>query len=202
MKQANILVDKTGAALVTDFGRTTMTDLSSVLSKSVDSSGGTYRWMSPELLHSKMHGTKCRLTRESDCYALGMVIYEVRWLHSPQRSLVYPPQLLTGLKPFYHMPDLTFILPVLNRGEHPNRPLHAQTLGFSDALWELVMLCWSRTSSSRPTARKLLDCLSRASPNWVPPAEYPIPATDASSTTDSESNWSGSSHEESLTSGI
>ena len=54
-----------------------MTDLSAVLSESVDSSGGTYRWMSPELLRSKMYGTKCRLNRESDCYALGMVIYEV-----------------------------------------------------------------------------------------------------------------------------
>ena len=177
-----------------------MTDLSAVLSESVDSSGGTYRWMSPELLRSKMYGTKCRLTRESDCYALGMVIYEVSLLHSSRRSLIHTLQVLTGLKPFHDMPGLTFILPVLNRGGHPIKPLHAETLGFSEALWELVTLCWSHASASRPTARKLLDYLSSASYNWVPPGDYPVPVTEASSSIDSESDWSGSSQRESLTS--
>ena len=41
--------------------------------------GGTYRWMSPELLLPEDYGmTDDRPTRESDCWALGMVIYEVR----------------------------------------------------------------------------------------------------------------------------
>ena len=35
--------------------------------------------MSPELLYPKEFGFKeCRPTKPSDCYALGMVIYEVR----------------------------------------------------------------------------------------------------------------------------
>ena len=34
---------------------------------------GTPRWMSPELLRDPNH----RRTKQSDCYALGMVIYEV-----------------------------------------------------------------------------------------------------------------------------
>ena len=176
-----------------------MTDLSTVLSESVDSSGGTYRWMSPELLHSKLYGTKCRLTRESDCYALGMVIYEVSGLYSSRQSLIYPPQVLTGLKPFHDMPHLTFILPVL-RGVHPDKPRHAGALGFSDTLWELVELCWSRVSSIRPTAGELLDYLSRSSPNWAPPAEYPVSVTEESSTTDSDS--SGPSQGESSTSEV
>ncbi|KAF9790663.1 kinase-like domain-containing protein [Thelephora terrestris] len=175
LKAANVLVDQMGAALIADFGRLTMDNLSAFLSESIDSSGGTYRWMSPELLHSKMYGTKCLLTRESDCYALGMVIYEV----------------LTGLKPFHGMHGLTFIMSVLDRGVHPDKPLDAEAWGFSDALWELVMLCWSHTSSSRPTARELLDYFSRASPDWVSPAEYPVPVTEVSST-DSGSGWSGS----------
>jgi hypothetical protein len=42
-------------------------------------SGGTTRWMSPELLHPEMFGAEdFRLTTRSDCYALGMVVYEVR----------------------------------------------------------------------------------------------------------------------------
>ena len=44
--------------------------------------GGTYRWMSPELLDPELFGIPQsegdRPTRQSDCYALGMVIYEVR----------------------------------------------------------------------------------------------------------------------------
>jgi len=39
---------------------------------------GTYRWMSPELFFPNEFGlSKFQLTKESDCYAFGMVIYEV-----------------------------------------------------------------------------------------------------------------------------
>ena len=35
--------------------------------------------MSPELLNPDLFGiTDCRPTKQSDCYALGMVVYEVR----------------------------------------------------------------------------------------------------------------------------
>jgi serine/threonine protein kinase len=40
--------------------------------------GGTIKWMSPELLDPEKFGLKkSRPTKESDCYALGMVVYEV-----------------------------------------------------------------------------------------------------------------------------
>ena len=38
--------------------------------------GGSYRWMSPELLDPDAH--EHRPTKGSDIYALGMLIYEVR----------------------------------------------------------------------------------------------------------------------------
>lgn len=41
--------------------------------------GGTTRWMSPELLDPERFGASDdRPTKKSDCYALGMVVYEVR----------------------------------------------------------------------------------------------------------------------------
>ena len=47
--------------------------------------GGTRRWMSPELLDPERFGMPesegNRPTRQSDCYALGMVIYEVGGSH-------------------------------------------------------------------------------------------------------------------------
>ena len=41
--------------------------------------GGTLRWMSPELLNPDQFGISgMRSTKQSDCYALGMLVYEVR----------------------------------------------------------------------------------------------------------------------------
>ena len=71
------------------------------------------------------------------------------------------------------MENHTFFLPLV-RGKRPEKPPHADSLGFSDNLWGLVQLCWSPDRSSRPAARELLLQLSLDSPNWDPPAEYPV----------------------------
>jgi len=79
-EQANILVDDNGNARLADFGLMTISvDLSTIpLSATVMSAAGTAPWMSPELLFSQ----NGQPTRESDRYALGMVIYEVSWWYS------------------------------------------------------------------------------------------------------------------------
>lgn len=60
-----------------------MTDLSAFLSETAGRSyEGTLRWMSPELLDPDGSGSSGRPTRESDRYALGMVIYEVGYLRA------------------------------------------------------------------------------------------------------------------------
>ncbi|KAF9651394.1 kinase-like protein [Thelephora ganbajun] len=172
LKAANILIDNTGTARVADFGFMTMVDLSTiVLSNTVVSSGGTLGWMSPELLDPPRFGSNGCPTCESDCYALGMVIYEV----------------LTGLRPFHHIFACTPV-PAVLRGERPMKPLDAEALGFTDTLWELVQLCWIESSSARPTVQQLLGYLSSASRTWIPPPVYPVIVTDAFSTTDTESS--------------
>lgn len=92
--QANILIKDDHRACLADFGLSAITytrphvsgDVTTEVSKAVDhetslmrySSGGTERWMSPELLLPEQFGfTDTRPTKQSDCYALGMVIYEV-----------------------------------------------------------------------------------------------------------------------------
>ena len=70
-----------------DFGLMSTVALSTVLfSESDVSLGGTLRWMSPELLDPTYFNSKGHPTRESDCYALGMVIYEVSQLYSSRWS--------------------------------------------------------------------------------------------------------------------
>ena len=92
--KANILINQNRRACIADFGLTTITGVAtraaagaskaSLISNDTLMSftaGGTYRWMSPELLDPERFGMPesedNRPTRQSDCYAFGMVIYEV-----------------------------------------------------------------------------------------------------------------------------
>ena len=140
-----------------------------LLSATPVSPAGTIRWMSPELLL----GRNSSPTRQSDCYALGMVIYEV----GPLTPSGNPPfthyQVLTGLPPFHNLSSFAAVIAV-QKGGRPKKPPNAKSLGFSDALWGLVIMCWNKSSTTRPTARRLLHCLQDASQTWVPPPEYPI----------------------------
>jgi len=86
----NILVDNSGVACVADFGLMIMADLSTILlSETVVSSGGTVCWMSPELLDPPRFGSDGRPTRESDCYALGMLTYEVSSSPPSRTALIH-----------------------------------------------------------------------------------------------------------------
>ena len=90
--QANVLINGDRRACIADFGLSTITGVATAAGASRTSlisndtlmsftGGGTRRWMSPELLHPERFGMSVsednRPTRQSDCYALGMVIYEV-----------------------------------------------------------------------------------------------------------------------------
>jgi len=92
--KANILINGDRRARIADFGLTTITGVVTRASERASqvslisndtlmpfTAGGTYRWMSPELLDPERFGMPesedNRPTRQSDCYALGMVIYEV-----------------------------------------------------------------------------------------------------------------------------
>jgi len=92
--QANILINANRRACLADFGLSTITGVTSRAAATSSQAslisndtlmsftgGGTRRWMSPELLHPERFGMPesedNRPTRQSDCYALGMVIYEV-----------------------------------------------------------------------------------------------------------------------------
>ena len=71
----NILIDSNHTARITDFGLMNLLRHPLIsISVTLPTWGGTHRWMAPELLLDwKLHPSK-----ESDIYALGMVIYEVR----------------------------------------------------------------------------------------------------------------------------
>jgi serine/threonine protein kinase len=64
-------------------------------------SGGTMRWMAPELLSPGHFGlSRTELTMASDIYALGMVILEVRYMALVMYEALIILQVLTGNLPF------------------------------------------------------------------------------------------------------
>ena len=109
--------------------------------------GGTTRWMSPELLYPDKSGLKnSRPTKQSDCYALGMVIYEVLSGRAP-------------FTPFNHYIAMRKIM----EGERPERPEEAEGAWFTDDLWRMLNRCWVAQPDRRPNITVVLECLERVS---------------------------------------
>ena len=105
--------------------------------------GGTFRWMSPELLDPEDFGlTKSRPTKESDCYALGMVVYEV----------------LSGQVPFASNTSPVVIRNVL-KGRRPARPHGEVGRQFTGAIWGVLELCWKRQPSERTSVEAVFQAL-------------------------------------------
>ena len=74
-----------GSACLADFGLMSIVldpETTDITSSTEGTGKGTYRWMSPELFYPNEFGLpKFQLTKESDCYAFGMVTYEVIGSH-------------------------------------------------------------------------------------------------------------------------
>jgi serine/threonine protein kinase len=77
--QPNILINDTYRACLADFGLTTIAlDTIPGYFTTMTNSVGTLPWMAPELLDPEKYGLdKSVPSRESDIYALGIVVYEV-----------------------------------------------------------------------------------------------------------------------------
>ena len=105
--------------------------------------------MSPELIAPQEFGfKKSRLTKSSDCYALGMVIYET----------------ISGKLPFHKDTDCAILLKVV-KGERPPRGT-----GFTDALWAMLERCWAPQPHDRPNIENVLGSLEVALNAAGPPS--------------------------------
>ena len=154
----NILIDRDKCARLADFGLLTIvSDHTNFPTPSYAPTGGTTRWMSPELLHPELFDSSDgRPTKASDCYAVGMVILEV----------------LTGQPPFAPFQDHVVSRKVTDGGR-PERPEGVRGTWFTDGLWEMLGLCWRADSQSRPTIKAVRECLKQVSTIWKP--LYPQP---------------------------
>ena len=111
--------------------------------------------MSPELFDPGRFGlTESRPTKESDCYALGMVTLEV----------------LSGQAPFAYHADLIVMQKVLGDAR-PGRPKGAKGAWFTDDLWEMLRRCWAARPGNRPSIEAVLECFVQVSRVWKPPPQ-------------------------------
>jgi hypothetical protein len=151
--KANILIDETSHACLADFGLLTITsDATNHGSSSSSTHGGTFRWMSPELFCPGNFGLKdSRRTKRSDCYALGMVIYEV----------------LSGQAPF-HGCGVYAVVIMVNGGERPGRPRGVEGEWFANGVWGILERCWAAKPHERPRIENVLRCLEEVSMFWTP----------------------------------
>ena len=137
--QAKILINDNGHACLAGFGL-----LMVVPDQSTDTS---LQWMSPELIDPGCFNlTESRRTKESDCYSLGMAIYEV----------------LSGQAPFAPLRPPLVIWRVL-QGLRPGRPEGEVGVLFTDDVWRTLELCWEHQPSKRISAKTVLQRLEKAS---------------------------------------
>jgi len=114
--------------------------------------------MAPELLDPLCFDLeKICPTKASDCYALGMVIYEV----------------LSGQIPFAPHITPVVIRKVLER-EYPERPQGEDGKLFTEDIWRMLELCWKYQPKERATANAILSCLEG---NTLP-SQPPSPDVD------------------------
>ena len=149
------MINQYGNACLADFGLLTVaSDPTDPTASNSFAEGGTIRWMSPELLDPDQFGSKDnRPTKESDCYALGMVIYEV----------------LSGQAPFAPYRSPTVIQRVI-KGERPVRPGGVEGAWFAGDLWGMLKQCWVPQPESRPNIEAVLECLEPGSRAWKAPS--------------------------------
>jgi len=103
--------------------------------------------MAPELLSPEKFGLNDDgPTKKSDCYSLGMVMYEV----------------LSGEVPFAQdTTEYPIICKVLD-GNRPRRPQGPRGARFAGGLWEILGLCWKPRPGDRPSVDIVLQRLEDA----------------------------------------
>ncbi|KAI9209037.1 kinase-like domain-containing protein, partial [Polychytrium aggregatum] len=140
LKAANVLLDESYRAIVTDFGlsRTKHTSASAARVHSTDISGGTHGYMAPEMLDEEPAGS----SKKSDVFAFAITMYEVLnngrvWI-TKQNS------------PMKHIQIISQVL----QNRRPKR-----FDGIPDGIWALIERCWAQDPAARPTFPDILAVL-------------------------------------------
>lgn len=121
-----------------------------------------WRWAAPELQRPEEYDmSRVVVTKSSDIYGMGMVIYEVSPRNSFPSSSFSTPQVLTHEPPFREYND-TAVLTEIQNGNRPSKPANAASLGITGSIWMLLEQCWDWEPSHRPESSHVLNVLREA----------------------------------------
>ncbi|KAJ6504920.1 kinase-like domain-containing protein, partial [Mycena vulgaris] len=151
LKAMNVLVTRSGRAVIADFGQSSvvLNSVITALTSTVKQSGGTLRWQAPELLKGSRNSV------QSDVYAFAGVCYEI----------------FTGKVPFFEVSDRAIIWHILSN----NTPQKSSNI--SHDLWALMKQCWNTDPEKRPAAKDIVTALrdppisavpTEAASDWEP----------------------------------
>jgi len=152
LKSDNVLVSPKKQALLTDFGISQMTSLSTGYSS--DTVKGSGRWQAIEFFSLREEDDPPPLhTIATDVWAFGMTIYE----------------LLSYDLPYAHIKDRDQVTLVISRGFLPKYPADcAKSIGLNrvleNVLWSICKRCWNTDPGERPDVALLvgeLDLIDR-----------------------------------------
>ena len=152
--KADILINDDGRACLAGFGSLSITsDEPNVTSPTPYVSA--IRWTSPELLDPESFGSTDSLpTKESDCYAMGMVIYEVLSMRVP-----------------FHLSREFVAMQKIIEGSRPEKPEGEMGILFTDGVWDLIRRCWAQQPCDRMSVEDvLLDLERNSSPSRPSPS--------------------------------
>nr|KAJ3419454.1 hypothetical protein HK105_006940 [Polyrhizophydium stewartii] len=131
LKADNVLIDNEYRVCIADFGMA----FAKVQSQADPRRrGAAVRWIAPERFK---RGYK--LAQPYDVFSFAMTAIEV----------------MTGALPFADVVDDAAVSALIKRGSRPQRPS-----GMSDAMWDIVVACWNKDPSARPTFAGVVEKLS------------------------------------------
>ncbi|KAF7357977.1 hypothetical protein MVEN_00844500 [Mycena venus] len=125
----NVLVTRSGRAVLADFGLSSVTDSKILLSASTVKAGGTMRWQAPELFRGN------RNSFASDVYAFSCVCYEI----------------FTGTLPFHELSTDVAVMYHVMQGERPQR-----SSSIPEEVWNLMQECWNEDPQDRLFAEQIV----------------------------------------------
>ena len=143
--QANILIDHSRQARLADFSLSaTAPDQQTTINSWIES--GSIPWMSPELLRPDKFGSnESRPTEQSDCYALGMVVYEVIGGQTPFGLEIAPGE----------------VIQMVLEDKRPERPRTEEGKLLTDDIWGVLERCWKHRPTDRASLEDVLKGLER-----------------------------------------
>ncbi|KAJ6592918.1 kinase-like domain-containing protein, partial [Mycena capillaripes] len=130
--QINVLVTRSGRAVLADFGLASVADSKVLLSTCSGKRGGTMRWYAPELFDGG------RISFASDVYAFSCICYEI----------------FTGDLPFCDLNNDGAVMFQVMQGQRPTR-----SLSIPDNVWDLMEECWKADPEARPSAKQIVSRL-------------------------------------------